>query len=71
MTAPTLDVQLHAAPLADGRRHVLGGEPLTSCPYRVGAGDRFDHILGVLWRRAYDRVASLPVDYGDTEDRGQ
>lgn len=58
------------AAMVDGRRAAEQGEPLESCPFRAGTGDRFEHVLGVLWRRAYDRVASLPVDYGDTEDRG-
>lgn len=58
-----------AAAMRDGARAARAGEAVTSCPYRTGTGDRFEDLLGALWCRAYDRVASLPVDY-ESRDQG-
>lgn len=51
------------AAMRDGARAAAEGEPISACPYRTGSADRLESVLATLWLRAYDRVASLPVDY--------
>ncbi len=53
-----------ARAMREGRDAARDGLPVTACPYDHSSADPAERVHAVLWCRAHNRVAPLPVDYG-------